>query len=301
MQNLRNLDIQLLLAFDALMTDPHVTRAARVVGVSQPAMSHILARLRDLFGDPLLVRTTRGMAPTNRAHELIEPVRGALRQLQKVLGTQAAFDPATSSDTFTARMGDVSESLMLPGMLKALEEKAPRISLTLRHLPPPETLKAFDSDEIDFAISTGLSPPKSIRHVDLLEDEMICIMRKGHPAAKRPLTLKVFLALKHVQIAQSIVDEDFAKQHLSRDIVLNIQHWLVAPLVIESTDLVTSVSRRMANLFNARGKLVLRPLPFARQHFHWRLYWHRRYEDHPAHRWIREVVVQACAGLAAPA
>jgi len=301
MQDLRNLDIQLLLAFDALMADPHVTRAARVIGVSQPAMSHILARLRDLFGDPLLVRTARGMAPTSRAHELIEPVRSVLRQLQKVLGKQTAFDPSTSAAMFTARMGDVNESLMLPGILKAMEEKAPRISLTVRHLPPPATLKALDSDDIDFAVSTGFAPPKSIRHVDLLEDEMICIMRRGHPAAKRPLTLKAFLALKHVRIAQSIVDEDFARQHLSRDIVLDIPHWLVAPLVIESTDLVTSVSRRMANLFNARRQLALRPLPFARQHFHWRLYWHRRYDDHPAHKWMREVVVRACAALPAPA
>jgi len=294
MDNLHRLDIQLLLAFDALMADPHVTRAARAIGVSQPAMSHILARLRELFGDPLLVRTTHGMAPTKRALELIEPVHNALRQIRKVLDTHTAFDPATSRDSFKVRVGDVNESLILPSILNALEKEAPHVRLTVTHMPPAETLKALDSDEIDFAISTGISHPKSVRTVDLLDDEMICLMRQGHPAAQQPLTLKALLALRHIKISQSIFDENLAKQQLTREIMLHIPQWLSAPFIVESTDFVAVVSRRMANLFNVRGQFELRPLPVGHPHFKWSMYWHRRHDQHPAQKWMRALVAQVC-------
>ncbi len=297
MDNLRGLDIQLLLAFDALMADPHVTRAARVIGVSQPAMSHILARLRELFGDPLLVRTSRGMSPTARALELITPVRSALRELRSILGAPTAFEPATSCDTFTIRMGDVNESLILPALLKVIEKEAPKVSLKVLHLPVSETLKALDAQEIDFAISAGLSHPVSIRSTPVLEDEMICIMRKGHPAEHRPLTQKAFLALRYINIAQSIFDEQLSKQNLRRDVLLSVPQWLVAPFIVESTNLVTVISRRMASLFNVRKTLALRPLQFGSQLFQWRMYWHQRHDAHPGQKWAREAVIRACTGL----
>jgi len=294
MDKLHRLDIQLLIAFDALMIDPHVTRAARTIGVSQPAMSHILARLRELFDDPLLARTTHGMAPTKRALELIEPVHNALRQIRKVLNTHTAFNPAQSRDSFKIRMGDVNESLILPRILNALEKEAPHISLRVTHMPTAETLKALDSDEIDFAISTGISHPKSVRATELLNDEMICLMRKGHPAARQPLTLKALLSLRHIKIAQSIFDESLAKQQLTREIVLDIPQWLAAPFIVESTDFVAVVSRRMANLFNVRGQFELRPILAGRPTFKWCMYWHRRYDQHPAQKWMRTLIVRVC-------
>ena len=300
--NPRALDLRLLLAFDAVMSELHVTRAVRATGLSQPAMSHALARLRNLFGDPLLVRTTRGMKPTPRALELVDPVRKALRQVRKIFGAQSAFDQATSQDAFTIRMGDMNEMLILPSILRGLEQSAPRIALSIRHLPPLETVKALDADEIDFAISAGLAHPKSIRSANLLEDEMVCIMRSDHPASRRPLTLKVFLALKHIKIAQSMadtrfIDDELSRQRLKRDIVLNIPHWLAAPSVVECTDLVTAISRRMARRINERGQFAIRPLPLRGQNLVWRLYWHRRHDEHPAHKWMRELVMHVCAPL----
>jgi DNA-binding transcriptional LysR family regulator len=122
-------------------------------------------------------------------------------------------------------------------------------------------------------------------------------MRKGHAAAQRPLTLKTFLSLRQMKIAQSIFDEELARQQLNREIMLNLPHWLIAPLVVESTDFVTVVSRRMANLFNTRHQLLLRPLPFGNQTFQWRMYWHRRHDEHPAHKWMRQLVIRACNAL----
>jgi DNA-binding transcriptional LysR family regulator len=300
--NPRAIDLQLLFAFDALMRESQVTRAAKAIGVSQPAMSHILSRLRAQFGDPLLVRTTRGMEPTPRALELIDPVRSALRQVHQVFSAPSSFDPAVSEQAFNIRMGDMNEFLFLPSIQLALQREAPNVSTTISHLSPTQTLRALDSGEIDFAISTRLVHSKSIHSVELLQDKMVCIMRKGHPAAKRPLTVKAFLELRHINIVQAMADTRFiegelARRQLRRKVVLNIPHWLAAPPIVEHTDLVTEISKRMARSFNHRGQFALRDLPLGAPDLVWRLYWHRRYDALPAHVWMRELVRRVCASL----
>jgi DNA-binding transcriptional LysR family regulator len=300
--NPRAIDLQLLFAFDALMTELQVTRAAKAIGVSQPAMSHILARLREQFDDPLLVRTTRGMEPTPRALDLIEPVKNALRQVNHVFSVQSAFDPKVSDHAFNIRMGDMNEFLMLPSILLELQTQAPGISLTVNHLLPSATIKALDSGEIDFAISTRLAHSKSIRSIGLLNDRMVCILRKQHPSAKRPLTLDAFLKLRHINIVQAIADtrfveNDLSRRQMKRNVVLNIPHWLAASPIVEHTDLVTAISERMAHRINNRGQFVLRELPLGAPELVWRLYWHRRYDGLPAHVWMRALVQRVCASL----
>jgi DNA-binding transcriptional LysR family regulator len=300
--NPRALDVQLLYAFDALMRERQVTRAAKIVGVSQPAMSHMLARLRDQFGDALLVRTTRGMEPTPRAIALIEPVRRALRQIHEVFENEEDFDPLTSSHVFTIRMGDMNEFLVLPAILGALQREAPNVCLRVQHLTPTMTLKGLDTGEVDFGVSTRLVHPKTtIRSADLLADRMVCIMRAGHPWAKRRWSVDQFLALRHINIVQSLEDTRFAEYEYApgkrRKVVLNIPHWLAAGPLIEQTDLVTSISERMARRINDRHSLVLRELPIGKPDLVWRLYWHRRNEMVPAQRWMRALVQRVCATL----
>lgn len=300
--NLRAVDLQLLVALDVLLHELHVTRAAKSLGLSQPAMSHVLARLRDLFGDPLLVRTAKGLAPTARALKLKDPVREALRHVQLVFETGPAFDPRTTRESFVVRMGDMNEFLVLPAIARELEKRAPNISLEIRHLPPLETVRALDADEVQFAVSTGLEHPRSIRSVELLKDEMVCIMRREHPSARYPLSLSRFLALKHIRIVQTASDTRFVDEHLSREprrqVALSIPHWLVAPSLVESTDLVTVISRRFARSINARDQFEVRALPVGPKSFSWQLYWHSRYDAHPAHNWMRALVQRACAKLA---
>jgi DNA-binding transcriptional LysR family regulator len=299
--NPRAMDLQLLFAFDALMTERQVTRAAKLIGVSQPAMSHILARLRDQFGDPLLVRTMRGMEPTQRALELIDPVRLALRQVNQVFDTEALFDPRQSDRSFNIRMGDMNEFLMLPSILLAMQDEAPRISLTVNHLTPAMTVKALDSGEIDFAVSTRLAHPKSIRSADLLQDRMVCVLRAGHPWARRRWTADAFLGLRHINIVQAMADTRFAESDSvrgrRRNLVLNVPHWLVAPSIVERTDLVASLSERMARRFNDRGQFVIRELPIGKADLVWRIYWHRRHDTLPAHVWMRGLIRRVCASL----
>ncbi|HEX4328033.1 MAG TPA: LysR family transcriptional regulator, partial [Burkholderiales bacterium] len=263
---------------------------------------HILSRLRAQFDDPLLVRTTRGMEPTPRALALIDPVRQALRQVHQVFNAQAEFDARTSEHAFSIRMGDMNEFLVLPSILLALEKEAPSISATIHHLTPAATVKALDSGEVDFAVSARLSHSKSIRSLDLLQDKMVCILRKDHPFARRPLTAGAFLKLRHINFVQALADTRFADgdaphRHPRRNVVLNIPHWLAAPAIVESTDMVAAISERMARRVNDRGQFVVRPLPIGNRELVWRLYWHRRYDTQPAHVWMRDLVRRACAGL----
>ena len=291
-QGLRSVDFRLLLALDALIAERHVSRAAAAVGLSQPAMSHALAKLRQQFDDPLLARTSTGFEPTPKALELIDPVREAIRQVNGLFTQGLTFDPLTSVDVFTVRMGDMNEVLFLPELLRRLQERAPNIALTVQHLPPSETVRALEASAIDFAVSALIKHSKSVDSLELAKDRMVCIMRRGHPAATGRLTTRDFLALRHLRIVQSVgdtrfVEEALLKRGLQRRVMATTPHWLAASYLIEHSDLVTALSESMVCRLNSDGRFAVRPLPVGGTEFSWRLYWHRRYDGRPAHRWIR--------------
>jgi DNA-binding transcriptional LysR family regulator len=291
-QYVRSVDFRLLLAFDALLAERHVSRAAASVGLSQPAMSHALAKLRRQFDDPLLARTSTGFEPTPKALELIGPVREAVRQVNRLFTDGSTFAPATSADAFTVRMGDMNEVLFLPELLRRLQDHAPGISLTVHHLPPSETVRALEASAIDFAVSALIKHSKSVRSLELAKDRMVCVMRRGHPAATGRLTMRAFLSLRHLRIVHStgdmrFVEEALLKKGLQRKVVATTPHWLAASYHIERSDLVTALSESMVRRLDTDGRFAVRPLPIGGNVFSWRLYWHRRYDARPAHRWIR--------------
>jgi DNA-binding transcriptional LysR family regulator len=293
MLNLRTVDLNLLVAFDALMVERHVTRAADRIGLSQPAMSSALSRLRGLFDDPLLVRTANGMQPTPRAIELIDPVTNALRQVRRVFDAQGKFDPARSRQPFTIRMGDMNELIFLPAIISELQAQAPGITLGIKHLSPTSTIDALEADEVELAVSTGLRHTSSIQSMDLAPDEVVLVLRKGNPFLQKKNDATEFLKLKHIWVSQSpadtrFLDDHLAKMKLRRQIVLTLPHWLAATAVVAETDLVTVASQRMARKLDSR--FVTLSLPFAPQRFMWKLYWHRRYKTHAGHRWMRTLI-----------
>jgi DNA-binding transcriptional LysR family regulator len=298
-RQLRSVDFRLLLAFEALIAERHVSRAAAAVGLSQPAMSHALAKLRQQFHDPLLARTSTGFEPTPKAMELIEPVREAIRQVNRLFSAGSTFDPATASESFAIRMGDMNEVLFLPALLQALETQAPDITVTVQHLPPSETVRALEASAIDFAVSALIKHSKSVHSIELAKDRMVCVMRKDHPAAESRLTTRAFLALRHLRIVQSagdmrFIEEALFKAGLQRKVVATTPHWLAASYLVESSDLVTALSERMVRRLNVDGRFAVRPLPVGGAEFSWRLYWHRRYDARPGHRWIRSLFEQIC-------
>src|SRR4051812_15751530 len=296
-RQLRSVDFRLLLAFEALIAERHVSRAAAAVGLSQPAMSHALAKLRQQFHDPLLARTSTGFEPTPKAMELIEPVREAIRQVNRLFSTGSTFNPATASESFAIRMGDMNEVLFLPSLLHELETQAPDIAITVQHLPPSETVRALEASAIDFAVSALIKHSKSVHSIELAKDRMVCVMRKDHPAAESRLTTRAFLALRHLRIVQSagdmrFIEEALFKAGLQRKVAATTPHWLAASYLVETTDLVTALSESMVRRLNVDGRFAVRPLPVGGAEFSWRLYWHRRFDARPGHRWIRSLFDQ---------
>lgn len=299
--NLRSVDLNLLVALDALLAERHVTRAADKIGLSQSAMSNALSRLRGLFADELLVRTATGMKPTPRALELVDPLRQLLRQAERVLESDAGFDPATISRTFTIRMSDILACMLLP-QLVAQRRAAPGIGFSVLHLPPAQTVDALERDEIDLAVSMGLDRSNSIRSHKLLGDRMVCIMRKGHPIArKKTIAFDDFIAQEHMKVSISPTDLRFVDDALGRlghqrKIVLNVPHWLVVPHVLKQTNLLAVMPGHLAMTLMDKD-LQMFDLPFKSEPFAWMMYWHRRHDQSNANRWLRDHVRRVCAAL----
>lgn len=300
--SLRALDLNLLVVLDALASERNVTRAARRVGLTQPAMSNALRRLRRMFNDELYLRGPGGMEPTARALELVDGVRQTLRQAERLLATDVGFDPATSRRTFTARMSDLVGLLALPALAQRLRERAPLMTLEVLHMAPERALRALETQQLDFAISMGLAHPEAVRSEPVLPDRMCCVMGVRHPLAGQRLTLERFLAADHLRVAMSptdkrFVDDALAARDLRRNVVLTVPHWLMIPPLLAGGELVAVVSRRFAARFREQG-VVARALPFDSPSFDWTLYWHRREEQSAAHRWLRELVKESFATAA---
>jgi DNA-binding transcriptional LysR family regulator len=293
-RNLRSVDLNLLVALDALIGERNVTRAAHRLGLSQPAMSNALRRLRTLLGDEILVRTPTGMEPTARALQIAEPTRQILREVAGLLESDVSFDPGTSARRFTLRMSDLLEVLLLPALLPTLQEQAPAIGLDVVHLSPEQTVEGIEADALDLAVSTGLAHSSTLRTCHLFDDRMVCVMRAGHPEARAPLTLDAFLRLRHVRVSISptdtrFVDNVLSDMRLSRNVAVNIQHWLVLPQIVGATDLVAVMSERLASALPGGG-IIMRDLPFPTLPIAWHAYWHRRHDGNPAHVWLRRIL-----------
>lgn len=298
---LRRVDLNLLVVFDALFSDRSVTGAARRIGITQPAMSNALGRLRRMFGDELFIRGASGMEPTERALELAEAVSRVLRQTERLLVSDSGFDPASASRTFTGRMSDLVGALVLTGLTSRLQSVAPGVSLTVLHMTPERALHALETDRIDFAVSMGLSHPETIRAEPLMQDQMCCAMGASHPLASLPLTLARFLGSAHLKVSMSPTDARFVDGWLAahgqqRKVVLNVPNWQLVPPLLRSGTLLAVVSRRFAELHRQDG-IVIRPLPFETPAFDWVLYWHRRNDASPSQRWIRAQIAHVCSEL----
>jgi len=289
--NLRSVDLNLLVALDALLTEQHVSRAASRIGLSQPAMSNALGRLRLIFHDDLFVRTASGMLPTPRAEQLIEPVRQTLRQIEQVFESDLSFEPASSVARISIRLSDLLGYLLLPPLLTDIGRTAPGISLDVVHLSPARTVDALDRDDIQLAVSMSLDHPSSIRSEPLLSDSMVCMMRRDHVLASRDLTLDEFLTQKHLKVSMSptdtrFVDNVLTEMGLQRTIAVNVPHWLLVPRILEKTDLISVLPGRIASLLQGQT-LCLKSLPFVSASFDWSAYWHRRRDTNRVVKWLR--------------
>src|SRR6185503_9144004 len=304
--NLQSFDLNLLLAFEALMIERHVTRAARRIGLSQPAMSNALSRLRRTFDDPLLVRTPEGMSPTAAAHSLIVPVRAALAQLRAALEAKPAFDPTASKRTFHLSTSDHVEMTLIAPLATKLLSQATRVSLRLsrpRYLFQPPAAQSL-ADSIDLAI--GFFPDvtaldASIHSEVLWEERSVALARKAHPRIRGKLSLRQFATEDHAAVfykteGQGFIDTLLEQKGLTRRAAVIVPHFASIPFVVAASDLIATVPARTADLFAEQLKLQVLPVPLTIPPFRMTMLWHERMETDLAHSWLRGLIVETVTG-----
>jgi DNA-binding transcriptional LysR family regulator len=299
--NINAINLNLLVALDALLRERSVTRAARRVGVTQPAMSNSLAQLRTLFDDPLFRRQRHGLDPTPRALALAPLLAQGLSAFQAVLAAPS-FDPAKDERRFVIATSDYVELVLLPPLLNELERTAPNVRLEVRPWSLHEVPDTLARAEADLMIGFYDELPPRHVHELLFEEEYVCIVRNAHPSVKRRLTLERYLELGHVLVSQRAdspgsVDRALAKQGKRRHVALRVSHFLMVPMLIARTNLVAALSRRVAEPFAVPFELRLLPPPLPLPRSRVRQVWHEQMQADPGHRFLRETIARVASAL----
>ncbi|WP_042264081.1 LysR family transcriptional regulator [Paraburkholderia heleia] len=298
------IDLNLLAAFDALMSERNVTRAATQVGVSQPAMSAALSRLRTLLGDPLFLRSADGLLPTPRARELADPVSQALRQIEATLVKKPAFVPGEAVLTFNLGLSDYPAFVLLPALLEALGEQAPGIAINVHAFNDRDhAVDLLDAGVIDAAIGVLPTHPEGrILTRPILRDEFVTIVASHHPAARRGMNMKTYLSLPHALVSpegqrHGLVDQALAQQGKQRTLALTLPQMFAVPAVVARTGMTATVMKRIALNSPAGHKLALfaPPMPLPEIVFH--VIWHRRSEGNLAQQWLRALIESVAHAL----
>ncbi|MFO0603579.1 MAG: LysR family transcriptional regulator [Polyangiales bacterium] len=299
--NLQGLDLNLLRLLDALLAERHLTRAAKRVGLSQPAMSHGLARLRKHLGDPLFVRTRQGLEPTDRAARLGPPLRDALASIERALAGDT-FDPATARRTFSLATADYGAFVLLPRLLERLGRLAPGVDLWTRTIADDAVAQlAAGEADATLAVPTLRGGGTVIHSRVLYEERFVCVVREGHPKVKKRLDLDTWASLPHAFVAPGgkpggVVDDVLAQHGKQRRVACAVPHFLLAPHVVASSDLVLTVGARVAEAFAKVLPLRVVEAPVALPGFRMSLAWHERQHRDPAQRWFRAQVAEAAKG-----
>ena len=304
MLNIALMDLNLLLVFEALLEERNVSRAARRLALSQPATSNALARLRAATGDPLFTRTHRGIQPTARAEQLAAGIRSGLSQIRASLGGAVDFDASTSARGFRLAMGDGSEWALLPGCADLLRA-APQIRLQVRRLEGLFLVPEVDlrSGAVDLAVGyfpDSRSLADGLQSEDLFSEEQRIVLRKGHPAGKRPLTLERFAALEQASVIYrpepwGLVDTELAANGLRRTLRLAAPHFHTVLAAVAESDLVAMVPEGIAKLGEQLFRLQTRASPLRLPPFVTRMVWRRVDQDDSGHAWLRSLLRSAVA------
>ena len=294
--NLSAFDLNLLLVFDAVMNERHVTRAGDRIGMSQPAMSNALNRLRHHLKDDLFIRGPEGMRPTSRALELAEPVRQALCNLETALESQD-FDPKTAERTFAIGTNDYAVPILMPLVASRLEQEAPGISIRLLS-SAGQTFEMLDAQAIDVGISAFGKVPERFGQAELFQDSYVLTMRSGHPLASGDLSAAAYARARHLVVSprgerHGFVDDALAEEGFKRQIAMTVTSFSSAPGVLAASDLILAMPKRLAEAFAPLYGLTTREAPFSspRAYSSATLVWHHRLGNHPAHRWFRGLLL----------
>jgi DNA-binding transcriptional LysR family regulator len=300
--NITDIDLKSLEVLEALVAERNVTRAARKVGLSQPAVSNTLSRLRKLLGDPLLVRTSQGMVPTSRAESLVGPIRSAMEALKGALAPSPAFEPATAKSRFLLAATDYAAWLCLPPLCAELARRAPHVRLEAGPLTERVPSRGLERGEVDLALGFFPDPPESLYQQELFQEDFVAVVSRGSPHAKGKMTLSRFTELRHLIVSPwggvvGTLDAALAGAGVARTVFVSLTHFLVAPAIAAETDLVVTLPRRLAKSFERTYPLSLVELPLALPSLSFRQLWHERTHHERAHAWLRSVIAERAVSI----
>lgn len=318
-------DLNLLKVFDAVYEDGNLVRAGRRLNLSQSAVSHALARLREVMGDELFVRTAKGMVPTARSSALAPALRDSLRRIEAALGVEA-FVPAQSTRRFVIAANDYVTAVIVAPLSRRLEQCAPSVDLVIRPSTRLDLAEQIDVGRIDLAIGIFAQVPSRLNSRTLLHQGELILMRKGHPAARRQLSLPDLARYPLVTISVGgqeegavggfIIERGLARQaemfdrHALEEALnqagtaprlrLTVPHAMAIPALLRDSSMLSIIPSSLAEALSRSSDLLVRPPPYAAGQSTLRAVWHSRNDHDPGHRWLREMVGEVTKPSAQP-
>lgn len=300
---LRQLDLNLLLAFDILVETASVTQSAERLNMSQSAMSHALKRLRAILDDPILIRTSqRQMEVTSYAREISPQVRQVLADIQEALLSNTVFDPATAQEDFRIATSDYVEATLSANLLQGLIQQAPEIQIRVKGMNKDAVLAALDDNSIDLFIGAGLDLKRWHVQEALYQEEFVCVMQSDSPLTE--LSLEDYVARSHILVSlqddfRGIGDLILEQQQRSRQVVWSTPHFMAVPFLLANSDCVALLPKRMAERCATEMGLKLLPPPIDVTGFTVSMIWHQRHNNRPQHQWLRNQLMAAAQRLSA--
>jgi DNA-binding transcriptional LysR family regulator len=301
--NINSIDLNLMIAFDALITLRHVTKAGEAIGRSQPAMSNALARLRTVFQDQLLIKSGNHMKPTPRALELLPQIQLALKHLENAINSNIKFNPSDTKQNFVIAMVENAAFILLPLLTPYLFKNAPNIKIDIIGVTNIRGIKLVETERCDMAIDlTPRTVPRQIKKVRLYKETFICMTRPDHPILSMEATLENYLSFKHIAVhpsesSESSVDNALKSIGKFRHVAIKSPYSLVVNLMINDSDLVATLPKRNALFFSNKQNLPTFEVPFGIPGFDVDMLWHRSLNDDPAHKWLRMVVQKIATNI----
>ena len=291
--NILDFDLNLLTVFDAVLAESSISRAADRLGLSQPAVSNALARMRKATGDRLFVRLAGGMAPTPYAQRIAGPVRQALATIRASLSESQGFDAATSERSFGVYVTDLGEAYFLPTLLAHFSKAAPGVRIRTLPMPTESAQEALKKGEVDLAIGNLPDFHAGFYQQRLFQDHYICVVRRGHPAIGQRITARQFAAASHAiatpaGTGHGIILRTLMEHGLKHRIVLQVQNFLVLPNIIATTDLLAIVPHSVGSQLSRYNDVKLLPVPIPIPPFDIKQCWHERFHDDAGNRWLRQ-------------
>lgn len=293
--DIRSLDLNLLVVFDAMLHHQNVSKAAEAIKLSQPAMSAAISRLRTLFDDPLFVRTKAGMEPTPKAKALSPSVRLVVQTIQTDILLPKKFIPANSDRTFTLVTPDIAEVNFLPRLIAELAHQSPLINLKTLAMPREAAADSLASGAAEMAIGYFPDLHKAgFFQQKLISSSHVCLLRKKHPIVGEKITSTQFMQAPHAVVRpdgrEHVFEQFLQSKNIKRRVVVELSHFMSLLPIIETSDLIATVPKDLANFFVQHGDVRYIPTPMKSPVIDVHLFWHQRFQKDPAHIWLRQVI-----------